>query len=51
MDTLKSILTVDKEAWKKEAEEITEHYKMFGDRLPKALADQLDGLKSRLGMK
>ena len=50
MDTLKSILTVDKEAWVKEAEEITEHYKMFGDRLPEELADQLSALKSRLGM-
>ncbi len=50
MDTLKSILTVDKEAWIKEAEEITEHYKMFGDRLPKELADQLAALKERLGM-
>ncbi len=50
MDTLKSILSVDKEAWVKEAEEITEHYKMFGDRLPKELSDQLDALKERLGM-
>ncbi len=50
MDTLKSILSVDKKAWVKEAEEITEHYKMFGDRLPKELSDQLDALKERLGM-
>ncbi len=50
MDTLKSILTVDKEAWVKEAEEITEHYKMFGDRLPKELDAELDALKKRLGM-
>ncbi len=50
MDTLKSILTVDKEAWVKEAEEITEHYKMFGDRLPKELSAELSALKDRLGM-
>ena len=50
MDTLKSILKVDKEAWVKEAAEITEHYKKFGDRLPKELEEQLAGLKSRLGI-
>ena len=50
IDTLKSILTVDKEAWIKEAEEITEHYKMFGDRLPEELKEQLEALKARLGM-
>ncbi len=50
MDTLKSILKVDKEAWIKEAAEITEHYKKFGDRLPKELEEQLAGLKSRLGI-
>ena len=50
MDTLKSILKVDKEAWVKEAEEITEHYKKFGDRLPKELEEQLAALKSRLGI-
>ncbi len=50
MDTLKSILTVDKSAWIKEAEEITEHYKMFGDRLPNELKEQLDSLKAKLGM-
>jgi len=50
MDTLKSILKVDKEAWVKEASEITEHYKKFGDRLPKELEEQLAALKSRLGI-
>ncbi len=50
MDTLKSILKVDKEAWVKEAAEITEHYKKFGDRLPKELEEQLAALKSRLGV-
>ena len=50
MDTLKSILKVDKDAWVKEAAEITEHYKKFGDRLPKELEEQLAALKSRLGI-
>ena len=48
MDTLKSILTVDKDVWAKEAEEIEEHYKKFGDKLPKELRAQLDALKANL---
>jgi len=48
MDTLKSILAVDKDIWTKEAEEIEEHYKKFGDRLPEALREQLANLKANL---
>jgi len=48
MDTLKSILAVDKDIWTKEAEEIEEHYKKFGDRLPEALREQLNNLKANL---
>ncbi len=48
IDTLKTILDVDKDAWNKEADEIAEHYKKFGDKLPKALAEQLEALKARL---
>ena len=48
METLKSILEVDKETWKKEAAEIEEHYKKFGDRLPKELVNQLNNLKANL---
>ncbi len=47
-DTLKDILTVDKDIWTKEAEEIEEHYKKFGDKLPKELRKQLDTLKANL---
>ena len=50
MDTLKSILTVDRDVWVKEANEIEEHYKKFGDRLPKELRHQLDILEKNLGM-
>ncbi len=49
MDTLKSILKVDKDVWTKEAEEIEEHYKKFGDRLPEELRVQLNNLKENLG--
>ncbi len=48
LETLKSILKVDVETWKKEADEITEHYKKFGDRLPQELVNQLNNLKSSL---
>jgi len=48
IDTLKGILTVDKATWEKEAAEIEEHYKKFGDRLPKEIKAQLDTLKSNL---
>ncbi len=47
-DTLKEILTVDKETWKKEADGIEEFYKQFGDRLPKELSDALANLKANL---
>ena len=48
IETLKSILEVDKETWKKEAAEIEEHYKKFGDRLPEELVNQLNNLKANL---
>ena len=48
LDTLKSILEVDNELWKKEAEGITEFYKKFGDKLPKKLEKQLENLKAKL---
>ena len=48
LDTLKDILTVDKAVWEKEAAEIEEHYKKFGDRLPQELRDQLATLKANL---
>ena len=47
-DTLKELLTVDKETWKQEADGIEEFYKQFGDRLPQELADELAALKANL---
>ena len=46
IETLKSILAVDKEVWAKEAAEIEEHYKKFGDKLPAELRRQLETLKA-----
>ena len=48
IETLKSILAVDKDIWTKEAEEIEEHYKKFGDKLPAQLREQLNSLKAAL---
>ena len=48
VETLKSILEVDKDVWTKEAEEIEEHYKKFGTRLPAQLREQLETLKKNL---
>jgi len=48
IDTLKSILAVDKDIWSAEAEEIEEHYKKFGDKLPSELREQLENLKAAL---
>ena len=48
LDTLKDILTVDKAVWEKEAAEIEEHYKKFGDHLPAELRNQLETLKANL---
>lgn len=47
-ETLKGLLKVDTETWKKEAEGIKEFYKKFGDRLPKELEEELSALESRL---
>ena len=48
IETLKSILKVDKDVWEKEAAEIEEHYKKFGDKIPKELKAQLETLKANL---
>jgi len=47
-ETLKGLLNVDTETWKKEAEGIKEFYKKFGDKLPKELNAELASLESRL---
>ena len=45
VETLERILYVDKERWSKEADEIAEFYKQFGDKLPKELFENLATLK------
>ncbi len=45
---LEELLTVDADAWKAECGSIGEHFARFGDRLPPALAEELDKLCQRL---
>ena len=47
-DQLKEILSVDNALWEDEAKGIEEFYAKFGDRLPKALSDELNTLKANL---
>ena len=47
-DQLKEILSVDNSLWEDEAKGIEEFYAKFGDRLTKALSDELNTLKANL---
>jgi len=50
-EDMKELLTVDIEGWKKELSGIkTDHYPMFGSKIPKELSDQLEALEKRLGL-
>ena len=46
-ETVKELLAVDKEGWKQQLPQMHEHYAAFGEKLPKALHDQLDALDAR----
>jgi phosphoenolpyruvate carboxykinase (GTP) len=48
-DNLRQLLEVDLAGWKKEVEDVAASYVRFGSHLPKALNDQLDSLRKRLG--
>ncbi len=45
---LAELLAVDIEGWKKEAADVAENYKKFGDHLPAPLAKELQSLVARL---
>ncbi|MDR3076018.1 MAG: phosphoenolpyruvate carboxykinase (GTP) [Synergistaceae bacterium] len=47
-DTLKGLLSVDKELWREEAKGIHEFYAKFGDKLPTKLNDELARLEKNL---
>lgn len=47
-DIMKDLLTVDKELWKVEMENVEEFYDKFGEHLPKKLMDELIATQERL---
>jgi len=48
-ENVKLLLAVDAPGWQAEIADVATNYAKFGSHLPKALTDQLDGLKKRLG--
>ncbi|MGB2756979.1 MAG: phosphoenolpyruvate carboxykinase (GTP) [Acidimicrobiia bacterium] len=46
--TVEAILKVDAGEWKAELDSIEQHYAKFGDKLPKALTEELEELRSRV---
>ena len=46
---LKQLLELDAAGWKKEVEDVAVNYAKFDSKLPKALSDQLQSLRNRLG--
>ncbi|MEI6147884.1 MAG: phosphoenolpyruvate carboxykinase (GTP) [bacterium] len=47
-EEIQALLAVDPAGWKNEAANIAEYYATFGDRLPKALKQELEELNKRL---
>ncbi|MFO7447277.1 MAG: phosphoenolpyruvate carboxykinase (GTP) [Ignavibacteriaceae bacterium] len=47
-ENLEKLLNIKSEMWKEEIDEIKEYYKIFGDRLPTGLIDELKALEDRL---
>ena len=48
LDTVKDLLSVDKELWLEDCQAIREFYKQVGDRVPAELYDELAALEERL---
>jgi phosphoenolpyruvate carboxykinase (GTP) len=47
-ENLKNLFKVDKDEWLKEVAEMREYYKIFGAKLPRQLAEELDKIEERL---
>lgn len=47
-EQLASLFHIDKEAWKEEVEELRGYFKIFGDKLPEGIEEELDDLEKRL---
>jgi phosphoenolpyruvate carboxykinase (GTP) len=48
-EDINQLLAVDLAGWKKEIDDVAANYAKFGDKLPKALNEQLDSLRQRIG--
>ena len=48
LDTIKGLLTVDKESWKEDIENIKEFYKQVGDHVPQEMYNELAVLEANL---
>ena len=48
IDTVKGLLSVDKDLWLEDCKGIREFYKQVGDRVPRELYDELEALENRL---
>jgi len=47
-ENMRKLLSVDVPGWLAEVPSIREHFAKFGDRLPKGMKDEVDGLEQRL---
>ncbi len=47
-ETLSDLLSIDKESWKEDIENIKDFYKLVGDRVPQELKEELAALEARL---
>ena len=50
IDTIKELLSVDKDAWLEDIKNIREFYALVGDRVPETMYDELNALEARLSM-
>jgi len=48
LDTIRELLSVDNESWLADVANIKEFYAQVGDRVPKAMYDELAALEARL---
>ena len=46
-ERLKELLAVDRDSWKKEAAGLREYFKVFRERLPQGITEELDALEAR----
>jgi len=47
--TLRELLAVEPEAWRKEAAAMREYLKEFGSRAPAEMISEIEGIEKRLG--